>query len=113
MHVRILFCLLPLFSAFGFQQDPIVELSLLISSTEDLVAKQKTLRTLLSEYTLLHDAYLLDMDNKALLLKTARVAKKVQTIIKDEKMTPLFESSFLSELTLFAKMAANPTIPKP
>lgn len=108
------FCLflLPIFPIFGFQQDPLSELSLLISSTEDLVTKQKALRTHLSEYILLHDAYLLDMDNKELLLKTARVAKKVLTLIKNEKMTPLFDSSFLSELTLFAKMATNPSIPK-
>lgn len=111
---KILFCLslLPIFPIFSFQQDPLAELSLLISSTEELVAKQKTLRTKLNEYILLHDAYLLDMDNRELLLKTARVAKTVLNSIKNEKMTPLFDSSFISELTLFAKMATNPSIPK-
>lgn len=111
---KILFCLflLPVFSIFGFQQNPMTELSLLISSTEELVIKQKALQVKLREYILLHDAYLLDLDNRDLLLKTARVAKIVQETIKNEKMTPLFESSFLSELTLFAKMATNPSIPK-
>ena len=111
---KISFCLLllPTLPISCFQQDPLSELSLLITSTEDLVSKQKALRTHLSEYILLHDAYLLDMDNKELLLKTARVAKKVLNTIKNEKMTSLFESSFISELTLFAKMATNPSIPK-
>lgn len=111
---KILICLflIPIFPIFGFGQDPLAELSLLISSTEELVVKQKTLKTKLKEYILLHDAYLLDLDNRELLLKTARVAKIVLTTIKNEKMTPLFDSSFLSELTLFAKMATNPSIPK-
>lgn len=111
---NILFCLslLQVFPAYSFQKDPLAELTLLISSTEALVVKQKTLRTKMDEYILLHDAYLLDMDNRELLLKTARVAKIVLDTIRNEKMTPLFESSFISELTLFAKMATNPSIPK-
>ncbi len=97
---------------FSFQNDPLAELSLLISSTEDLVVRQKTLRCKMDEYLLLHDAYLLDMDNRELLIKTARVAKIVLETIRNEKMTSLFDSSFISELTLFAKMATNPSIPK-
>ena len=105
-------CLLAAFPGFCMGQDPLSELSLLIASTEDLLEQQKNLKTKLKEYILLHDTYLLDMDNRELLLKTARAAKTVLTIIKDEKLTPIFDSSFLSELTLFAKMAKNPSIPK-
>lgn len=108
----LLYLFLPITPTLGFAQDPLAELSLLISSTEDLAVKQKNLKMNLKEYILLHDAYLLDLDNRELLLKTARVAKIVLTTIKNEKMSPLFDSSFLSELTLFAKMATNPSIPK-
>lgn len=93
------------------KEAPFADLDSLIHSTEELVGKQKALRAKLDEYQKLHDAYLLDRDNKELLIKTANSAKKILNIIKIEKMAPLFDTSFISEMTLFAKVAKNPQIP--
>lgn len=97
----------------ALKQDPLAELDLLIVSTEDLSLKQKTVRSALTEYIYLRDIYLKDMENREILLKTAIFARSALKTIKEEKLTPLFEPDFISEMTLFAKLAANPTLPKP
>jgi hypothetical protein len=53
-----------------------------------------------------------DIANRQLLVRAAAAAKKSLDIIKEEKLTSLFDSSFLSEMTLFAKLASKPSIPK-
>lgn len=88
------------------------ELDALIASTEGLVAKQKSLKETLEKYQSLHDEYIEDMDNKALLLKCAKQAHIALELIKNERLSMLFDSSFISEMTLFAKLAAKPALPK-
>lgn len=95
----------------GIERNPLIELDTLILSTEDLVIKQKTLRKNVNEYILLNEAYLQHMDNKELLLKTANLAKQILDVIKNEKLSQLFEPTFISELTLFAKLSKGPSIP--
>lgn len=87
------------------------DLDNLIDSTEALVEKQKNLRAKVEEYLSLHDEYLLDMENKELLIQTANSAKKILEMIKKEKMASLFDPSFISEMTLFAKLSKRPSIP--
>jgi hypothetical protein len=95
------------------QKTALDELQVLINSTEALVQKQKALLQLLQEYLNLHDAYLKDTENRELLLKTAKIASQALETIKKERLSYLFEPSFLSEMTLFAKLAGRPSIPKP
>lgn len=94
------------------QETPLNELDALIASTEELVQKQKTLRDDLQVYISLRDVYLKDPKNKELLLKTARIAQQSLERIKNEKLTSLFDQGFISEMTLFAKLAGKPSIPK-
>lgn len=101
------------FESVPYKEQPLTQLNDLISSTEKLVQHQKELRDQLTQYIVLHDAYLKDIDNRAQLLKTAKVAQQALDTIKSERMTHLFDPSFLSEMTLFAKLAKRPTIEPP
>lgn len=120
MRNSLAFISLLLFAFFakGFTESipiknaPLAELELLIGSTENLVKKQKAVKELLEHYLSLHDAYLKEMENKELLLKCAKIASEALERIKQERLSPLFEPSFLSEMTLFAKLASKPSIPK-
>lgn len=91
---------------------PYAELDALIASTERIVASQKSLRDDLKKYAELHAQYLKDMDNRELLLKTAKVAQSALERIKQDRLGSLFDPNYLSEMTLFAKIAARPTLPK-
>jgi hypothetical protein len=117
MFISTFFCLLAAMGpAVGdtvpLKDAPLAQLEALIESTEGVVDKQKSLKHQLEAYLLLHDAYLKDIDNRQLLVRAAAAAKKSLDIIKEEKLTSLFDSSFLSEMTLFAKLASKPSIPK-
>jgi hypothetical protein len=93
-------------------EDPLTELEDLIQSTEKLLAKQKTLYQELASYLTLRAEAVNDLDNKELVLKTAKAAKNALDIIKEEHLSHLFTNPFLSEMTLFAKLAGRPRIPQ-
>lgn len=95
------------------KETPFEELEVLISSTEKLVEKQKSLLKQLQEYLTLHDAYLQDTENRELLLRTAKKAQQALDQIKAERLSYLFSTNFISEMTLFAKLAGRPSIPLP
>lgn len=107
-----LFLLLSL-PLMALPQDSLSDLDLLIESTKELLQNQEELRLKLNTYIELKSAYLKDMENRELLKKTARLAKSSLDIIKENKLTPLFEPDFISEMTLFAKLATTPSIPGP
>lgn len=106
-------CLLSINLLFGGEpnpllEDPLTELNDLIESTEKLVARQKTLYRELEAYLDLRAQAVHDLDNKELVLKTAKAAKSALDIIKEEHLSHLFTNTFLSEMTLFAKLAGRP-----
>ena len=112
---RFIFLLFAAFislDAAPLKEGSLSELNALIQSTEELVAKQKALKAILTDYLVVHDSYLLDMENRELLVKTAKLAKRALDLIKQERLTPLFNPDFLSEMTLFAKVVAKPTLPQ-
>lgn len=98
--------------AIPIKKAPFAELDQLIQSTEHLVEKQKALKNLLENYLALHNACLKEMENKQLLVRCAKVASDALETIKAERLSPLFEPTFLSEMALFAKLASKPSIPK-
>lgn len=117
MFLSTIFCLLAAIGpsvgdSIPLKESPLRDLDALIESTERVCSKQKSLKEQLEAYLLLHDAYVKDIDNRELLIRTAVSAKKALEIIKEERLSTLFEASFLSEMTLFAKLAAKPSIPK-
>lgn len=95
-----------------YKEMPSDALSPLIASTERLLQRQKELKILLEKYQGLHARYLNDMEDRALALETGKTAQETLERIKEDKLTYLFDPSFLSEMTLFAKLAAKPSIPK-
>lgn len=95
-----------------YKEMPSDALTPLISSTERLLQRQKDLKTLLEKYQSLHARYMNDMEDRALALETGKSAQEALERIKEDKLTYLFDPSFLSEMTLFAKLAAKPSIPK-
>jgi hypothetical protein len=117
MHIPYLSLYLSLMSFCSFaisvepSSSPLQELNDLIISTEQLVHNQKTLLRLLQDYLALRADYLEETNNRELLLKTAKVANQALDIIKKDRFSSLFEPSFISEMTLFAKLAARPAIP--
>lgn len=116
MRFFFLLCLLPLLLCgeitHPLAEEPLTELGDLIQATEKLVAKQKTLYQELETYLALKTEAVKDLDNKELILKTAKAAKNALDIIKEEHLSHLFTSAFLSEMTLFAKLAGRPRIPQ-
>lgn len=92
--------------------DPLTELNDLIQSTERLLSKQKTLHQELETYLNLRAEAVNDLDNKELVIKTAKSAKNALDIIKEEHLSHLFTGPFLSEMSLFAKLAGRPRIPQ-
>lgn len=99
-------------NADPLKDNPLTELEDLIQSTEKLVAKQKTLLQELQTYLDLHDQAVIHLDNKELILKTAKAAQNALEIIKEEHLSHLFPAPFLSEMTLFAKLSGRPRIPQ-
>lgn len=93
-----------------YEASPYGELDLLIASTKKLVEKQEALKATLVEYMSLQGEALKDPNNRPLIQKAAKVAEKALETIKEERLTYLFEPAFISELTLFAKLAKRPTI---
>ncbi len=84
----------------------------LIQSTERLLQRQKDLKLLLEKYDKLHQNYMKDIDNRALALETGQVAQEALDKIKEDKLNYLFDPAYISEMTLFAKLASKPSIPK-
>lgn len=106
IFIPILLAIAPLNDGPAAQLDP------LIQSTTRLLEKQKQLKTLLENYQSLHDRYLNNMEDRTLAMQTGKAAQESLDIIKEEKMTHLFDPAYLSEMALFAKLATRPSIPK-
>jgi hypothetical protein len=93
--------------------DDLVLLENLIGATEKHLQEQKELREQAHEYLALRADYLKNDQDKELLFKVAKKAYRVLDLIKENHLEQTFETSFLSELTLFAKFANKGGIPKP
>lgn len=93
-----------------YKENPTNELNLLIDSTKELLKKQETLKAVIDEYLKLQADALKDPNNRPLLQKTAKIAENALEIIREERLNYLFDTAFISELTLFAKIAKKPSI---
>lgn len=84
----------------------------LISLTEQNLKDLLNLKASIFEYQKQQNLFLDHPNNKELLLKTGKAAKKVLETIKEQHLTHVFDAKFLSELSLFEKMVKKPTLPK-
>lgn len=113
--MKYLIVLLTLFFAevqAVYKESPSEAMTPVIASTEKLLQRQKELKTLLEKYQALNAQYLNHMDDRALALETGKTAHEALERIKEDKLVYLFDPSLISEMTLFAKLAAKPSIPK-
>lgn len=95
------------------ENEEISQLDHLIEITKTNLTSQIALKDLIEAYQKEEAAFLENPKNKEQLFKTAKTAKRALEAIKDQHLTQVFDSKFLNGLTLFAKFANNPTIPKP
>lgn len=95
-----------------YRESPAAPIDPLIAATTKLLEKQKQLKSLLEKYGELHTRYLKNIDDRALAMQIGKTAQEALEIIKEEKLNYLFDPSAISEMTLFAKLAAKPSIPK-
>ena len=96
----------------AYKESPADAMTPVIASTERLLQRQKELKALLEKYQTLNSQYLNHMDDRALALETGKTAQEALERIKEDKLLYLFDPSLISEMTLFAKLAAKPAIPK-
>lgn len=109
--ILLLLAISPL-QALPYRESPAAPIDPLIAATTRLLEKQKQLKALLEKYGELHARYLKNIDDRAMAMQIGKTAQEALEIIKEEKLTYLFEPTEISEMTLFAKLAAKPSIPK-
>lgn len=85
----------------------------LIAVTQRNVEAQRLLRCQLIDYQQLQTRYLRNPDDKDVLFRLIKTAQKAMNTIKNEELTHLFSSEFLSELNLFAQIGSKRGVPKP
>lgn len=91
----------------------LVTIDRLIEVTQRSVDKQKALRELIKEYQAAQALSIKDPDDTEKLYSLAKMAYRVSQCIKDNHLDHAFDPEFLSELNLFAKVAAKQGIPPP
>ncbi len=85
----------------------------LIDVTQQNLENQKNLRHLVKEYQKIQDLYLQNPDDKEALYRMVKIAYKTLGNIKENHLTHLFDSDFISELSLLSQVASKRGIPKP
>lgn len=85
----------------------------LISMTQQTLKAEQEIRTLIAEYQQIQEVYLKNTDDKEQSARMVRMAHRVLTKIQENHLTAQFDPDFISELSLFSKIAAKKGIPKP
>ena len=85
----------------------------LIAMTQQTLKGEQEIKKLIAEYQQIQEVYLKNQDDKEQVVKMVRMAHRVLTKIQDNHLTQQFDPDFISELTLFSKIAAKKGIPKP
>lgn len=94
-------------------QDTTSQLSDLIEATKKSLEAEITLKQNIEDYQSLFDRYSSDPENRELLLQVTKSAHKAMKIINEHHLEQLFDSKFLSELSLFDQVASKRGLPKP
>lgn len=85
----------------------------LITMTERSLNGEKQIKTLIIDYQKIQEQYLKNQNDKDLVVKMVRMAHRILIAIQENHLTQQFDPDFISELTLFSKIAAKKGIPKP
>lgn len=120
LNFLIAVCLLSanLFSAI--KKDPkelldsqLLMLDDLIAMTQKSLAAEMEIKELIVEYQRIQESYLKNQDDKELVIKMVRMAHRILIKTQENYLTQQFDPDFISELTLFSKIASKKGIPKP
>lgn len=116
----ILACLACFGLAADIKKDPKELLGSQIAMLDDLIAMTKQtlqaetdIKALILEYQKIQEEYLRNPENKEQVIKMVRMAHRVLTKIQDHYLVQQFDPDFISELTLFSKIATKKGVPKP
>lgn len=85
----------------------------LLSATKLTIESGERLKTDIQQYLTCQAAYLEDPANRDLCFRMVRKARDVMIEIDDSNLTQVFDSEFLSELSLFAEMGKKRGLPQP
>lgn len=85
----------------------------LIAMTQKTLSGEQEIKKLIVDYQQVQEAYLKNQDDKELVVKMVRKAHLILTKIQETHLTAQFDPDFISELTLFSKIATKKGIPKP
>src|ERR1700721_1448393 len=88
-------------------------IEVLIQATEKNLQNQHKIKEALVEYQTLFSAYLKHSSDKETVLKAAKSADKLLALIQEDHLTDVFETNFISELTLFSQIAQKKGILRP
>lgn len=94
-------------------QEELEGLDHLILATKHTLQEQIHIKEMILDYLKEQSLYLEHPESKEQLIKTSRSARKALEAIREKNMAQAFEAKFIAELTLFAKIAKKPAIPKP
>ena len=95
------------------EEDPFVMLDRTMEATQKSLQAQRALRDQLQDYNQLMARYEQDSENKELLFKVIKSAHKTERLIEKSHLEYLFSAEFLSEISLFSKVAQKQGIPRP
>lgn len=95
-----------------FQRD-IAMMDDLIETTTLQLDRQKIIREKLIAYRNLQERYLSENENSDLLYQMSQTANQLLTMIKENYLTHMFTTEFISEITVVAKPAAKNNLPTP
>lgn len=114
---KIIFAFLTIccFSAFAAEETSkeVVMVDSLIECAQNNLNTLTALKDKILQYEAEQNRYMQDPQNTEALYKMIKLAHLILENIKSSQLTPLFEPSFLSELTIVSKPAAKLGIPKP
>lgn len=85
----------------------------LIEMTERSLEATKEIRELVFNYEQVQAVFLKNQENKEVTVKMIRMAHQLLTKIQQHHLTQQFDADFISELSLFSKIATKKGIPKP
>lgn len=103
---------IPKITEASIPKNPAKTLDDLIDSTQKILDNQKKIREQILTFQKLQDTYQNNQD-KELLVLMVKTAYKLLDNIKENHLTQAFDPDFLSELTVFAQVAAKRGIAKP
>lgn len=89
------------------KDNEIETIDFLITATEKSLDEQKQLRALILEYQELETRYIGSPEDRELLYKVIKSAKRTLEMIKATHLTYNFDSAFIDELTLFAQVGSK------